>query len=134
MHMYVFLVPLVGWLSAVIIKTIVNFCYHHKYDLRLSFANGGFPSAHTSTVISASTYIGLYDGFTSTTFLLAECVSLIVITDATHLRRSISQHAAILNKLNGNHKLSEREGHTYLEVFGGFIVGIIVGYIFYCIL
>ena len=131
MTSYMFIVPMLGWLSAVIAKTIVNFCFCSRHDLRLSFANGGFPSEHTATVISAATYIGFYDNFSSTAFLLAECMAFIVMIDATHLRRSLGRHAAILNKLQGRDRLPEREGHTYFEVTGGFIFGFVVGYLCY---
>ena len=128
---YIFLVPMLDWLSAVIAKTIVNFCFRRQRDLGLSFANGGFPSAHTATVISAASYIGFCDNFSSTAFVLAECMAFIVMIDATHLRRSLGRHAAVLNKLNGRSALPEREGHSYFEVAGGFVLGFIVGYLCY---
>lgn len=131
MTSYMFIVPMLGWLSAVIAKTIVNFVFAGRRDLHLSFANGGFPSAHTATVISATTYIGFYDNFSSTAFLLAECISFIVMVDATHLRRALGRHAVILNRLQGRYKLREKEGHTYFEVAGGFILGFIIGYLCY---
>ena len=53
------------------------------------------------------------------------------MVDATHLRRSIGKHAAILNKINHNHKLHEKEGHSYFQVFGGATIGIITGTILY---
>lgn len=129
MQSYMFLVPLIGWCAAGIIKTLVNFCYHKNYNLKLTFSNGGFPSAHTTTVITVTSYIGFHDNFASTIFLLAECVSFIVIIDATHLRRALGKHAVILNKLNGRHSLYEREGHSYLEVLAGIVIGAVVGYI-----
>lgn len=131
MQSYMFLVPFVGWLVAVIIKTFTNFFYYGNYNLKLSFSNGGFPSVHTATIITTTTYIGLYDGFSSTTFSLAICIAFIVMVDATHLRRSIGKHAAILNKINHNHKLHEKEGHSYFQVFGGATIGIITGTILY---
>ena len=129
MQSYIFLVPLIGWFAAGFLKTLINFCYHKNYDLRLTFSNGGFPSAHTTTVITVTSYIGFHDNFSSTIFLLAECVSFIVIIDATHLRRAIGKHAAMLNKLNGRKSLYEREGHSYIEVFAGIVIGFIVGYL-----
>ena len=71
MQSYMFLVPFIGWLVAVIIKTFTNFFYYGNYNLKLSFSNGGFPSVHTATMITTTTYIGLYDGLSSTTFILA---------------------------------------------------------------
>ena len=133
MQNYIFLVPIVGWFCAVVVKTLVNFIYYKQYNLKLSFSNGGFPSAHTATVISTTTFIGFYDGFNSTLFLLAETISFIVLIDATHLRRSIGKHATILNHLmhNNKNKLHETEGHSYFQVFGGGVIGVITGYLLY---
>lgn len=134
MQNYIFIVPIIGWFVAVTIKTLVNFIYYKNYDLRLSFSNGGFPSAHTSTIISPTTFIGFYDGFNSTVFLLAVTISFIVMIDATHLRRSIGQHAKALNNLMHNNQLHETEGHSYFQVFGGGVIGVIVGYLCYCLI
>ena len=58
-------VPFIGWLVAVIIKFITNYIYYSTLDLKLSFSNGGFPSVHTATIITTTTYIGFYDNFNS---------------------------------------------------------------------
>jgi uncharacterized protein len=61
-------VPFIGWLVAVIIKFITNYIYYSTLDLKLSFSNGGFPSVHTATIITTTTYIGFYDNFNSPLF------------------------------------------------------------------
>lgn len=94
-------VPFIGWLVAVIIKFITNYIYYSTLDLKLSFSNGGFPSVHTATIITTTTYIGFYDNFNSPLFILAVTIAFIIMIDATHLRRSIGKHASILNHLTG---------------------------------
>ena len=124
-------VPFIGWLVAVIIKFITNYIYYSTLDLKLSFSNGGFPSVHTATIITTTTYIGFYDNFNSPLFILAVTIAFIIMIDATHLRRSIGKHASILNHLTGKADLHEKEGHTYFQVISGAIIGILTGYILY---
>lgn len=124
-------VPFIGWLVAVIIKFITNYIYYSTLDLKLSFSNGGFPSVHTATIITTTTYIGLYDNFNSPLFILAVTIAFIIMIDATHLRRSIGKHASILNHLTWKADLHEKEGHTYFQVISGAIIGIVTGYILY---
>ena len=102
-------VPFIGWLVAVIIKFITNYIYYSTLDLKLSFSNGGFPSVHTATIITTTTYIGFYDNFNSPLFILAVTIAFIIMIDATHLRRSIGKHASILNHLTGKADLHEKK-------------------------
>lgn len=127
------LVPFIGWLVAVIIKFTANYITHSTMNVKLALSNGGFPSVHTATIITTTTYIGFFDGLNSTTFILAVTLSFIVMIDATHLRRSIGKHASILNHMMGRHELHEKEGHTYFQVISGAIIGIITGSILYCL-
>lgn len=123
------LVPFIGWLTAVIIKFLANYFFYSTLNLKLSFSNGGFPSVHTATIVTTTTYIGFHDGFNSSIFILALTLAFIVMIDATHLRRSIGKHAFILNQMMGKKELHEKEGHTYFQVIAGAILGIFTGYI-----
>lgn len=131
MQSYMILVPFIGWLTAVFIKFLTNYIKYSTLDLKLSFSNGGFPSVHTATMVTTTSYIGLHDGFNSSIFILAVTLSFIVMIDATHLRRSIGVHASILNQMMGKKTLHETEGHTYFQVISGAILGILIGYILY---
>ena len=127
------LVPFIGWLVAVSIKFITNCIFNSTMDVKLALSNGGFPSVHTATIITTTTYIGLHDGLNSTVFILAVTLSFIVMIDATHLRRSIGKHASILNNMMGKRELHGKEGHTYFQVISGAIIGIITGSILHFI-
>lgn len=131
MSSYMILVPFIGWLTAVFIKFLTNYIKYSTLNVKLSFSNGGFPSVHTATMVTTTSYIGFHDGFNSSIFILAVTLSFIVMIDATHLRRSIGVHASILNQMMGHRKLHEKEGHTYFQVISGAILGIIMGYILY---
>ncbi len=101
---------------------------------RAMFAPGGMPSSHAALVAAAAHAIGLQQGFDSPLFGLAVVVAMIVMYDATGVRREAGEHAARLNRLldelqQGHwHGQALREvlGHTPWEVFGGLLLGLAV--------
>ena len=129
-----------GLLSAFIaqfIKVISYLCTHKKINFKIFTTTGGMPSSHTAGVIALSVSAGLIDGFTSMAFAVSIGFSLIVMQDASGVRRAAGKTAATLNRLvdefvqkNKEVKpyeaLKELLGHTPLEVFCGMVLGIIV--------
>lgn len=110
-----------------------------RVDIARLFTSGGMPSSHSSFVTSLSTLVGIEKGFDSTTFALVCVFSLIIMYDATGVRRSVGKQAAILNQIldDFHHKkpiehkrLKELVGHTPTEVFFGAILGMAVALIF----
>jgi hypothetical protein len=109
-----------------------------NFDLRNLFISyGGFPSSHTAFAISVTTLIGLRLGFDSGIFALALVFTLLTMRDATAFRNLLGKQAKIfnhyINQLSPDDKKNipkfrERMGHTYLEVAGGAIWGIILTY------
>ena len=102
------------------------------------FTSGGMPSSHSSFVTSLGTLVGIEYGFDSTYFAIVCVFALIIMYDASGVRRAVGKQAAILNQIledvhNGKHieqnKLKELIGHTPKEVFIGAILGIIVALI-----
>lgn len=94
------------------------------------------PSSHSAFVFSLMLMPGAQEGFGSTYFALAFCLSAIVIYDAMGVRAETGKQGAVLNGvlrellLEGKpiteDKLKELVGHTPLEVFGGILVGFIM--------
>lgn len=132
---HVLMVALVGWLSAQVIKIIIELIRHRKLKLQLLMATGGMPSSHSSLVMSMATAVGLKYGFNSTFFAMAIVAAFVVMYDAQGVRRQAGTHAHIINvilenientgiKLDKN--LKELLGHTPLQVIAGAILGIIV--------
>jgi len=129
-----------GLLSASIaqlIKVITYICIHKKINFKIFTTTGGMPSSHTAGVIALSTGIGLIDGFDSMAFAVSIGFSLIVMQDASGVRRAAGKTAATLNRLVDEFVQKDKEvkpyealkellGHTPLEVFCGMILGIIV--------
>lgn len=105
-------------------------------DFSRIFMSGGMPSSHSSFVTSLSTVVGIDRGFDSIEFAICTVFGLIVMYDASGVRRAVGKQAAILNKIvedlqNRKHieheTLKELIGHTPKEVILGAILGIVVG-------
>ena len=119
------------------IKVITYLCMHRKINFKIFTTTGGMPSSHTAGVIALSTSVALIEGFDSIAFAVSIGFSLIVMQDASGVRRAAGKTAATLNRLvdefvqkNKEVKpyeaLKELLGHTPLEVFCGMVLGIIV--------
>ena len=85
----------------------------------------------------AAIAIGLQEGFNTPLFAIAGVLAMIVIYDATGVRRHAGDHARVLNlmidELLTGHPLAEKElkevlGHTPREVVGGIMLGIVIAY------
>ena len=98
------------------------------------------PSSHTSSVVSLTTAIGIKEGIQSPLFALSVVFAVVVMYDATGVRRAAGKQASVLNKIVDNIKkkegytiieenLKEFLGHTPLEVLGGAILGVAVALI-----
>ena len=126
---------LTAWFLAQLIKFLEHLIRKREVDFNLFVRTGGMPSSHTSACAAVLTSVGLRDGLDSTLFSVTLLVTFIVMYDAQGLRRAAGQQARILNQmldqLRTQHriqhgKLAELLGHTRLEVFAGFLLGIVV--------
>lgn len=125
-----------AWLIAQVLKIAVNLSLLRKLNFQLLFSSGGFPSSHSATVSALTLGIGKYYGWDSPIFAVSAVYGMVVLYDAAGVRRAAGKQAEVLNKLverlsQGSDlvqdRLKELIGHTPFEVFGGVIVGIIVG-------
>jgi len=130
-----FWAPFLAWIAAQFIKMIFAFKDTFRFDFRYLVSNGGMPSAHSSMASALATIIGLNEGFDSSLFVVALAFAIVVMLDASTVRRAAGQQAALLNQmvkeLFSEHKFSEKKlvellGHTRLEVFLGMMLGIFV--------
>lgn len=110
-----------------------------KVQISRIFTSGGMPSSHSSFVTSLSTLVGMEYGFNSTEFAVVAVFSMIIMYDASGVRRAVGKQAVILNQIvddlqHKKHieqkKLKELVGHTPVEVFFGAILGIITALVF----
>ena len=98
------------------------------------------PSSHSALMTSVTLGIGLFYGFDSPVFALAFALSMVVIYDATGVRREAGRHAEKINIMineffNGmpisDRQLKEVIGHTPGQVIAGIVLGVIVTLGFY---
>ena len=125
-----------GWMVASILKILVNWHRARRVDFHYLTSLGGLPSAHSAMVSALATSVGLCEGFGSTIFVVTLAFSMIVMFDASTVRRAAGLQATLLNQivdmvLKQHHlpteKLKEILGHTRVEVFAGMVVGVVVG-------
>ena len=125
----------IAWTLAQVIKLPMEYLLHHEWNWRLLISAGGMPSSHSALVTGVAVSIGLTEGFQSPIFAVAVVLALVVIYDATGVRRHAGDHARVLNlmidELLTGHPLAEKElkevlGHTPREVVAGVALGVIV--------
>lgn len=125
-----------AWFIAQLLKIVVSLLLLKKLNFQLFISSGGFPSSHSATVSALALGIGKYYGWDSPIFAVSAIYGMIVLYDAAGVRQAAGKQAEVLNKLVerlsqgsdfAQDRLKELIGHTPFEVFGGVIVGIIVG-------
>lgn len=130
----VLVAALTAWMIAQTLKVPLDYIHTKKLNWSLWFRAGGMPSSHSAVIAGATHAIGLYAGFDSPIFALGFVISMIVIYDATGIRRQAGKHAEIINQmitdLASGHPLKEetlREvlGHTPMQAFMGTLLGIV---------
>ncbi len=139
------------WLSvfsiflAQISKIVTNLIVSKKFDAGRALNNGGMPSSHSAGVSCLAIHIGLTQGFNSSYFAIASILAVIVMHDASTLRNEAGKHAKLLNEImeefqdffknsNPEEQLKTLLGHSKLQVFVGFLLGVavaIVGFIIF---
>ena len=133
-----------GLMSAFIAQ-VIKFCVFtirsRKINFKILTTTGGMPSSHSAGVIGMSTTVGIITGFDSILFAISIGYALIVMYDATGIRRAAGKTAACLNKMMDDFyhhdlqaaggKLKELLGHTPLEVFMGAIFGVLFAYAYH---
>ncbi len=134
LHNKVFWFSFAGWAVGQSSKVLLGLAVKRKFDFRWIIGTGGMPSSHASGVSALATAVGLKEGWSSTIFALAVVLAFITMFDAQGVRRAAGRQAAVLNKimdelyLHGSvseKKLWELLGHTPIEVFVGFVMGVI---------
>jgi hypothetical protein len=123
--------PFLTWLVVGPIKFLINSVRARRWAFHL-IGNGGFPSNHTSVVVSMATLIALREGTGSGAFGAAVTLAFIVMVDANSLRQHVGRQAAAINLLNQGREgkiLRERMGHTLVEIGGGIVMGILMGHL-----
>ena len=120
---------LIACISAQLFKVVFNFFSSGEIRWAVIFETGGMPSSHSSLITGITSGLGLELGFDHPVFALGVGISLVIMYDASGVRRSAGLHAVQINKianqLNQADKLNLKEtlGHSKLEVIVGSIFG-----------
>lgn len=139
--LYPLVTALLSNILAQVLKTVVYYYRTGKWDFHWVIASGGFPSSHSSTVTALSLSIGIQEGFDSAIFAVTTIFSFIVMYDSCHVRYYSGKNIELtqqlvkdLREMTGLHfddpiyqeKLKNVLGHKFVEVIGGFVVGLAV--------
>ena len=129
-----------SWLVAHIIKIIIDCIKNKTINPTLIVSSGGMPSSHSSFVTSLACATGFTEGFGSTLFAITFVFAMVVMYDASGVRRAAGKQAEVLNIFIANFekhgikidsKLKELLGHSPVEVFAGAILGIVISVIMF---
>jgi acid phosphatase family membrane protein YuiD len=136
------------------IKVPIQYLASRRIDWSLLTSTGGMPSSHSAAVTALTTAIGLEQGLGSPIFAVSAVFAIIVMFDATGVRRHAGEQATVLNQLVTDfHKLMEEAkhwpkkkeqekrkelkellGHQPIEVFFGGLSGILLSLVlYYCL-
>ena len=138
------IIPTCSWLTAQVLKTIINAIMNKKMTWSRLVGDGGMPSGHSATVSSLAAMCGLQAGFGSVEFAIATILAIIVMHDASGVRRETGKQAASIISIAEviNDYISESDtniktdklkvlvGHTPLQVLFGALLGIAIAVIY----
>ncbi|MCE5342836.1 MAG: divergent PAP2 family protein [Eubacteriales bacterium] len=124
----------IAWFIAQAMKVPLYYRVEHVWDWHRFVGSGGMPSSHTAMVVSLALAVGILNGFDTAIFAICVVLAMIVMYDATGVRRETGTQATVINQIlkdvliNGkrisDEQLKELVGHTPFEVLGGFIIGL----------
>ncbi len=134
----VLLAALTAWLIAQVLKVLIEYLLLKRWNWALVFQAGGMPSSHSAMVSATALSIGLMVGFGTAVFAVSAIFAMIVIYDATGVRRESGKQAVLINsiieefskgKIPPQDKLKEVLGHTPGEAILGTLLGLSIGFV-----
>lgn len=143
----VLLIPAFSWMTAQVLKAIINAIVNKRFSFDRLIGDGGMPSGHSATVTSLAVMCGFTAGFDSVSFAIAAILAIIVMHDATGVRLETGKQAAflisiasVINDYITEHdekiktdKLKVLVGHTPLQVLCGALLGAAIAIAYYFI-
>ena len=134
---YLLISALLSWFVAQVCKTAIDAYFNKGINWERMTGSGGMPSSHSSTVVALATAAGISYGVDSAVFAISLVFAVVVMYDATSVRRETGKQAVILNRLlldnpfawtgkEFEKKLKEYVGHSPLQVLMGAILGLVI--------
>ncbi|CAN5665456.1 divergent PAP2 family protein [soil metagenome] len=127
---------------AQVLKVFLVALTERKLALDRLLETGGMPSSHSAAVTSLMTSLGLSLGWDSPLFAASVVFGIIVMYDATGIRRAAGMHAQMINELAQElahvfedgfqpQVLKTLLGHTYPQVFMGALLGVVTAVVIF---
>ncbi|WNF36341.1 divergent PAP2 family protein [Bacillaceae bacterium IKA-2] len=136
------------------IKVPLQYIATKRFDWTLITSTGGMPSSHSAAVTALSTAFALTEGLESPYFAISAIFGVIVMFDASGVRRHAGEQATVLNRLVADFnklltevkswpekkeqekrkELKELLGHQPIEVFFGGLTGILLTFLLHFLL
>ena len=136
---HVLFVVLLGWFVAQALKIPIYRIVEHKWDFSRFHGSGGMPSSHSAAVCALAMASAIAYGLNSFQFAVSVVLALIVMRDASGVRRSAGEQAKIINRMiktlsrggtiDFNSDIKEIIGHTPFQVFVGAALGVAVPFL-----
>ncbi len=111
-------------------KVFVELAINKRWRPQVLLETGGMPSSHSALVTGIAACVGWQLGFNSSEFALAATLALVVMYDASGIRRAAGYTAQRVNMIPANvwssapeKPLKESLGHTKLQVLIGSLIG-----------
>lgn len=129
---------LVSGLSAQLLKVVIELLRTRRLNIVRFFDNGGMPSSHTALVTTLTLGVARDSGTGTPIFAVTLLFSMYFVFEAAGLRQEVGKQARVLNDLvdelrHAHHldrsRLKELVGHTWGEVFGGFVFGLAIAWL-----
>ena len=145
-NMYPFLAALLAMISAQFAKPFYLWILKREWKWEMMRASGGFPSSHSAAVCALALAVGIQENFSSTIFAVTLTFAMIICYDAANVRYYAGQNIKITRQLIEDiqeltstkltdpiylTKVKNVLGHTWVEVIGGVIHGLMVAGILY---
>lgn len=132
-------VPALAWAVAQVLKVGTDSWRRHRFSVRSIGLSGGMPSSHTAMTVCLTTILGRRLGTGSPVFAAAVVLTVVVVYDATGVRRAAGQQGLILNQMIEDlrshlglryERVRAFLGHTPYEVLAGILLGFVFGMAF----
>jgi acid phosphatase family membrane protein YuiD len=128
----------VAFLLSQIIKIMLYRMEEGRWNLWHFFEAGGMPSSHSATVTALTLGVALQYGINTALFTACLVFALVVMYDATGVRRAAGKQAEVLNKIvkdmyseKNIKELKEILGHDPVEVVAGAGIALVVTFLNY---
>ncbi len=136
--------PLLAWAAAQISKMVITLITEREIRLDRLLGDGGMPSGHSATVSALCVIVGYVKGLSSAAFAIAVILAIIVMHDATGVRRETGKQALTIldlisaindmvkekDRIVQNEKLKIFVGHSPVQVFFGSLLGVAIAVLY----